>query len=76
MVHASEAATEETGIDAEIIDLRTLLPLDLETIVASVKKDRALRVVHEATLTRVSVRNSRLSFRNTASIIWKPRSRG
>jgi 2-oxoisovalerate dehydrogenase E1 component beta subunit len=28
--HVAEAAAEETGIDAEIIDLRTLLPLDLE----------------------------------------------
>ena len=38
-----EAAAEETGIDAEIIDLRTLLPLDLDTIVASVEEDRPLR---------------------------------
>ena len=45
------AAAEETGIDAEIIDLRTLLPLDLETIVASVKKTGRCVVVHEATLT-------------------------
>src|SRR5438105_8849170 len=33
MVYVAQAAAEETGIDAEIIDLRTLLPLDLETIV-------------------------------------------
>jgi hypothetical protein len=51
MVHVAEAAAEETGIDAEIIDLRTLLPLDLETIVASVKKTGRCMVVHEATLT-------------------------
>ena len=38
MVYVAEAAAAETGIDAEIIDLRTLLPLDLETIVASVQK--------------------------------------
>src|SRR5918996_818238 len=30
MVYVAEAAAEETGIDAEIIDLRTLLPLDLD----------------------------------------------
>jgi 2-oxoisovalerate dehydrogenase E1 component beta subunit len=34
MVHVAEAAAAETGVDAEIIDLRTLLPLDLETIEA------------------------------------------
>ena len=30
MVHVAEAAVEETGVDAEIIDLRTLLPLDTD----------------------------------------------
>ena len=39
------------GIDAEIIDLRTLLPLDTETIVASVKKTGRCVIVHEATRT-------------------------
>ncbi len=51
MVYVAEAAAEETGIDAEIIDLRTLLPLDLDAIVASVKKTGRCVVVHEATLT-------------------------
>jgi 2-oxoisovalerate dehydrogenase E1 component beta subunit len=51
MVHVAEAAAEESGVDAEVIDLRTLLPLDLETIVESVKKTRRCVVVHEATLT-------------------------
>jgi 2-oxoisovalerate dehydrogenase E1 component beta subunit len=51
MVYVAEAAVEETGIDAEIIDLRTLLPLDLDTIVASVKKTGRCVVEHEATLT-------------------------
>ena len=51
MVYVAEAAAAETGIDAEIIDLRTLLPLDLETIVASVEKTGRCVVVHEATLT-------------------------
>src|SRR5215204_6364904 len=36
IVHVAEAAAAETGIDAEIIDIRTLLPLDTETIEASV----------------------------------------
>ncbi|MGL4285592.1 MAG: alpha-ketoacid dehydrogenase subunit beta [Phreatobacter sp.] len=51
MVYVAEAAAAETGIDAEIIDLRTLLPLDLETIVASVRKTGRCVVIHEATLT-------------------------
>ena len=51
MVYVAQAAAEETGIDAEVIDLRTLLPLDLDTIVASVKKTGRCVVVHEATLT-------------------------
>ena len=46
-----EAAAAETGIDAEIIDLRTLVPLDMETIEASVEKTGRCVVVHEATLT-------------------------
>ena len=51
MVWVSECAARETGIDAEIIDLRTLWPLDLDTIVASVKKTGRCVVVHEATRT-------------------------
>lgn len=51
MVHVALTAAEETGIDAEVIDLRSLLPLDLETIVQSVEKTGRCVVVHEATLT-------------------------
>ena len=39
------------AIDAEIIDLRTLLPLDIDTIVDSVKKTGRCVIVHEATRT-------------------------
>jgi 2-oxoisovalerate dehydrogenase E1 component beta subunit len=51
MVFVAEAAATETGIDAEIVDLRTLVPYDLETIVASVNKTGRCVIVHEATLT-------------------------
>ena len=51
MVYVAEAAAEEAGVDAEVIDLRTLLPLDLEAITASVRKTGRCVVVHEATLT-------------------------
>jgi 2-oxoisovalerate dehydrogenase E1 component beta subunit len=51
MVHVAEAALEASGIDAELIDLRTLLPLDLETVSASVQKTGRCVVIHEATRT-------------------------
>jgi 2-oxoisovalerate dehydrogenase E1 component beta subunit len=43
---ANQAAAQ--GVDAEVIDLRTLWPLDIETVVASVKKTGRVVVVHEA----------------------------
>jgi 2-oxoisovalerate dehydrogenase E1 component beta subunit len=51
MVYVAEAAAQEQGIDAEVIDLRTLLPLDNDTIVASVQKTGRCLIVHEATRT-------------------------
>ncbi len=51
MVHVSNAVVEDIGVDAEIIDLRTLLPLDIEAIEASVKKTGRCLIVHEATRT-------------------------
>ncbi len=51
MVHVALVAAEETGVDAEVIDLRTLVPLDLDTIVASVTRTGRCVVVHEATRT-------------------------
>ncbi|MBN9557501.1 MAG: alpha-ketoacid dehydrogenase subunit beta [Alphaproteobacteria bacterium] len=51
MVHVAQAAARDAGIDAEVIDLRTLIPLDIETIVQSVEKTGRCVVVHEATLT-------------------------
>ncbi|MDK4742717.1 alpha-ketoacid dehydrogenase subunit beta (plasmid) [Rhizobium sp. CB3060] len=51
MVHVALAAAEDVDIDAEVIDLRSLLPLDLDTIINSVRKTGRCVVVHEATLT-------------------------
>ncbi len=48
MVHVAIAAAEESNIDAEVIDLRTLVPLDLDTVVASVQKTGRCVIVHEA----------------------------
>ncbi|MGX5844424.1 pyruvate dehydrogenase complex E1 component subunit beta [Mesorhizobium sp. ArgA1] len=43
----AEAELRGMGIDAEIIDLRSIRPLDLDTIIASVKKTNRLIVVEE-----------------------------
>ncbi|MBI5276304.1 MAG: alpha-ketoacid dehydrogenase subunit beta [Burkholderiales bacterium] len=51
MTWVSQCAAEETGIDAEIIDLRSIWPMDAQTVIESVKKTGRCVVVHEATRT-------------------------
>lgn len=51
LVHVAQATAELTGVDAEIIDVRTLAPLDIETIAESVRKTGRCIVAHEATRT-------------------------
>ena len=51
MVHVAERAVKDMGVDAEIIDLRTIVPLDIETITQSVAKTGRCVIVHEATKT-------------------------
>lgn len=54
MLHEAKAAVEKlagAGVDCELIDLRTLWPLDIETVLASVKKTGRAVVVHEAART-------------------------
>ena len=51
MVHVALAAAEDAGVDAEVIDLRTLVPVDIEAIEASVRKTGRCVIVHEATRT-------------------------
>jgi 2-oxoisovalerate dehydrogenase E1 component beta subunit len=51
MVHVAIATAEAEGIDAEVIDLRSLVPVDIEAIEESVKKTGRCVVVHEATRT-------------------------
>jgi 2-oxoisovalerate dehydrogenase E1 component len=51
MVHEAAAAADELaaeGIDAEVIDLRTVAPLDHEAVLASVRKTGRLLIAHEA----------------------------
>jgi pyruvate dehydrogenase E1 component beta subunit len=50
MVYALEAAEQlaKDGIDVEVIDLRTLRPLDMDTVLASVRKTNRIVTVEEA----------------------------
>ena len=51
MVHVAEAVAREKGVEADILDLRTLVPLDIEAIENSIKKTGICLIVHEATRT-------------------------
>ncbi|HLL55313.1 MAG TPA: alpha-ketoacid dehydrogenase subunit beta [Myxococcaceae bacterium] len=54
MVHEATAAAEQAaarGISCEVIDLRTLWPLDIECVVASAQKTGRVVIVHEAART-------------------------
>lgn len=48
MVHVALAGIRESGVDAELIDLRSIVPLDIETITASVRKTGRCVILHEA----------------------------
>ena len=48
---AAEAIAEQTGAQGEVIDLRCLAPLDMETVYTSVRKTNRCMLVHEACLT-------------------------
>jgi 2-oxoisovalerate dehydrogenase E1 component beta subunit len=50
VTHCLEAANKLAGFDCEVVDLRSLRPLDVETIVASAKKCGKVVVVQEANL--------------------------
>ncbi len=49
MVHVAEAAVRLSGVDAEIIDVRTMVPLDVDMLCTSVCKTGRCVIVHEAT---------------------------
>ena len=49
-VHWAKKLVEEENIDADILDLRTLLPFDTEAIEATVKKTGKVIILHEDTL--------------------------
>ena len=49
LVHVALATAEKLGIDAEVVDVRSIVPLDLEAIAASVNKTGRCVIAHEAT---------------------------
>jgi len=49
MIYVCEAAARNLGLDAEIIDVRTMVPLDVDTICTSVRKTGRCLIAHEAT---------------------------
>jgi 2-oxoisovalerate dehydrogenase E1 component len=51
MVERCELAASESGVEVELLDLRTLMPWDREAVLASVRKTRRCLIVHEDNLT-------------------------
>jgi len=49
IVHVAQASAKAAGVRADIIDVRTLMPLDVDTLKASVEKTGRCLVAHEAT---------------------------
>jgi 2-oxoisovalerate dehydrogenase E1 component beta subunit len=49
LVHVAKAAAEEVGVGAEIIDVRSLSPLDVDTLRISVNRTGRCLIAHEAT---------------------------
>ena len=75
---ALEAAEQlaSRGIDAEVIDPRTLVPLDIDTVVASVEKTHRLMVVHEASRTagfgaEISAQVQERAFFSLDAPVWR-----
>ena len=75
-IHVALDAAEELGESIEVLDLRTLCPLDTEAILASARKTGKVLVAHEATRSCGSARRSRRSSAPRPSRIWTRRSVG
>jgi 2-oxoisovalerate dehydrogenase E1 component beta subunit len=74
LVHVAIAAAQATGVDAEVIDVRTMAPLDVKTLADSVKKTgRAAWLPTKRLVSAVTALSSRPPSRKSASIISRRR---
>ncbi len=67
---------EKEGISCEVIDLRSILPWDVETVANSVLKTGRLVITHEAPLTGALPAKLQRPFRSAASCTWNLPLRG
>src|SRR5207247_8318207 len=75
-LEAAEQVEKEDGLSVEVLDLRTLLPMDDEAIVATVKKTNRGLIVHEDTRTggvagAITARINRSAFESLAATILR-----
>ncbi|CAO0829365.1 2-oxoisovalerate dehydrogenase subunit beta OS=Streptomyces microflavus OX=1919 GN=G3I39_36490 PE=4 SV=1 [Streptomyces microflavus] len=71
-IQAAEAAVAE-GWDLEVVDLRSLVPFDDETVAASVRRTGRAVVVHESPVSVAPAARSRPGSPSGASTTWRPR---
>ena len=78
VLHALEAAEEleRDGIRADVLDLRTLWPMDWEAIAESVSRTNRVVVAHEACVTGGLGQRWLPVFRRNSLIGWMRRSSG
>ena len=69
------AAIERTGADVEVVDLRTIWPLDEDTVLASVEKTSRVLVLQEAAGPPARRASSSPSSRDARSSTWMRRRR-
>jgi len=74
-LEAAERLVAE-GVELEVVDPRTLVPLDMETIVASVEKTGRALVVHEAVRTagagaEIAARIQEAAFFSLDAPVWR-----
>lgn len=75
-LEAADQMEKEDGVSVEVIDLRSLLPMDDEAIVATVKKTNRVLIVHEDTRTggiagEITARINELAFEWLDAPVWR-----
>ena len=73
-LNVAERIQKDLGKSIEVIDLRSLVPWDEETVYASIRKTSKALIVHEDRVFGASVQSSRLRSPRRPSVIWMPPS--